>query len=120
MKVSPKNMKRNDKSQKKNEINSNNNGSPDLNLPFDSNNNNNDNNNNENNSNNSNNNNNNSPATIPNIVDIYNLHKTYLLGIEGVPALRGEKKFNRTFCHATKSGSGKTSLLNCRQLCFSW
>jgi len=50
------------------------------------------------------------------IVRIRNLHKTYLLGLEGVPALRGVslKVYRGEFlCILGKSGGGKTSLLNC-------
>eukprot|EP00945_MAST-04E_sp_MAST-4E-sp1_P003537 g3537.t1 len=48
-------------------------------------------------------------------VRIRNLHKTYLLGIEGVPALRGvnaDIKYGEFVMLLGKSGSGKTTLLN--------
>ena len=47
-------------------------------------------------------------------VRIRNLHKTYLLGIEGVPALRVSTltPIWRVRCLLGKSGSGKATLLN--------
>jgi ABC-type glutathione transport system ATPase component len=49
------------------------------------------------------------------IITLYNIHKTYLLGLEGVPALRGVtttiKKGEWVIIFGT-SGGGKTSLLN--------
>lgn len=49
------------------------------------------------------------------IIKLENIHKTYLLGVEGVPALRGidltVKKGEWIVLYGT-SGGGKTSLLN--------
>ena len=50
------------------------------------------------------------------IVELINIHKTYLLGIEGVPALRGiNLKVSRGdwLIIYGNSGGGKSSLLNC-------
>lgn len=49
------------------------------------------------------------------IIDLNNVHKTYLLGVEGVPALRGVSlTIGRAefVCVFGTSGGGKTSLLN--------
>lgn len=49
------------------------------------------------------------------IVDLNNVHKTYLLGVEGVPALRGVSLTiarGEFVCVFGTSGGGKTSLLN--------
>lgn len=49
------------------------------------------------------------------IVDLNNVHKTYLLGVEGVPALRGVSLSiarGEFVCVFGTSGGGKTSLLN--------
>jgi len=50
-----------------------------------------------------------------NVVDIENGHKTYLLGLEGVAALRGvtiKVKKREMLCIFGTSGGGKTTLLN--------
>jgi len=49
------------------------------------------------------------------IIALNNIHKTYLLGLEGVPALRGVSvtiKRGEFVCVFGTSGGGKTSLLN--------
>lgn len=49
------------------------------------------------------------------VVKMNNIHKTYLLGLEGVPALRGVSltiKRGEFICIYGTSGGGKTSLLN--------
>ncbi len=49
------------------------------------------------------------------IVELTNLHKTYLLGVEGVPALRGVSvtiRRGEMVVILGKSGGGKTSMLN--------
>eukprot|EP00013_Stygamoeba_regulata_P020058 CAMPEP_0177646732 /NCGR_PEP_ID=MMETSP0447-20121125/9925_1 /TAXON_ID=0 /ORGANISM="Stygamoeba regulata, Strain BSH-02190019" /LENGTH=437 /DNA_ID=CAMNT_0019149273 /DNA_START=157 /DNA_END=1467 /DNA_ORIENTATION=- len=49
------------------------------------------------------------------IVDVDNVHKTYLLGVEGVPALRGVSlgvRRGEFVCVFGTSGGGKSSLLN--------
>jgi ABC-type lipoprotein export system ATPase subunit len=49
------------------------------------------------------------------IVDVDNVHKTYLLGVEGVPALRGVSlgvRRGEFVCIFGTSGGGKSSLLN--------
>jgi len=49
------------------------------------------------------------------IIALNNIHKTYLLGLEGVPALRGVSvtiKRGEFVCIFGTSGGGKTSLLN--------
>ncbi|KAF2077445.1 hypothetical protein CYY_001218 [Polysphondylium violaceum] len=50
-----------------------------------------------------------------NILTMKNIHKTYLLGIEGVPALRGVSmsiKRGEFICIFGTSGGGKTTMLN--------
>ena len=49
------------------------------------------------------------------MIRLRNVHKTYLLGIEGVAALRGidvSIKENEFVCIYGTSGSGKTTMLN--------
>lgn len=49
------------------------------------------------------------------VLRMRNLHKTYLLGIEGVPALRGvtvDVQQGEFICILGKSGGGKTTMLN--------
>lgn len=49
------------------------------------------------------------------VIRLVNLHKTYLLGLEGVPALRGVNlsiKQGEFICILGTSGGGKTTLLN--------
>jgi len=53
--------------------------------------------------------------TEDNVIQLKNVHKTYLLGIEGVPALRGvslQVKRGEFVCVFGTSGGGKTTLLN--------
>ncbi|KAK5576414.1 hypothetical protein RB653_007557 [Dictyostelium firmibasis] len=50
-----------------------------------------------------------------NVLTMKNIHKTYLLGIEGVPALRGvsmQIKRGEFICIFGTSGGGKTTMLN--------
>mmetsp|Transcript_18206 Transcript_18206/g.17325 ORF Transcript_18206/g.17325 Transcript_18206/m.17325 type:complete len:213 (-) Transcript_18206:408-1046(-) len=49
------------------------------------------------------------------VIKLVNVHKTYLLGLEGVPALRGVNlsiKDGELICILGTSGGGKTTLLN--------
>jgi len=49
------------------------------------------------------------------IITVQNLHKSYLMGKEAVPALRGvsiEVRRGEILCLMGPSGSGKTTLLN--------
>lgn len=49
------------------------------------------------------------------IIRLNNIHKTYLLGLEGVPALRGitlNIRRGEFVCIYGTSGGGKTSMLN--------
>src|SRR5438067_1705979 len=49
------------------------------------------------------------------VIKLMNVHKTYLLGLEGVPALRGVNlsiKQGEFICILGTSGGGKTTLLN--------
>ena len=55
------------------------------------------------------------------VVRLRNVHKTYLLGIEGVAALRGVDvsiKENEFICIYGTSGSGKTTMLNISKTLF--
>jgi ABC-type phosphate/phosphonate transport system ATPase subunit len=54
------------------------------------------------------------------IVELRNIHKTYLLGIEGVPALRGVTVSitkGEFIVILGKSGGGKTTMLNVIGVC---